>query len=527
MKLLRKEIGIALLLGVALLLALGAAPPIAAQSDASPDTTEIASCTTIESPGEYTLPSDIADAPEAGCLVITADDVTVDGNGHAITPSESSARGPAVLARGAENVSVRNVRLSGWQVGVVFDRVTRGSVTNVRVSNAAIAGVSIDGASQQVTVADNNVTDATGGVRLTAGSDVDVRDNTLTDLTGAGVRVESDARNATVQNNTVSNTSGTGVRVSAADAVSVVDNDITGAADVGIGVDGATEATIAGNRLDEIPGVGIRVRNAPGAQTRDNVVTNARAGGIQYFDSGDEVMITDSGGSEWRLVPGFAETREGAANGLNERSGVDRWPSETVRRESFVVNNTVDGSYNHGVLVQSTDGIVLSANLVERSDDGIHVTGGSDVAVRRNELHRNDDDGVAFERVSNGAINANSVTNNVDNGIYVVGDENLIIKNVGIQNGDDGVDLQNASGSVIRNNVLSENDDDGLFLRRANNGSVIGNTLQENLDEGIHIKQSNGNVIRDNAICRNADNDEVIGPESQNNEITPGDCSAG
>lgn len=527
MNLLRKETGTALILGIALLLALGAAPPIAAQSDASSDATEIESCTTIESPGEYVLSSDIADAPEAGCLVITADDVTVDGNGHAIAPNESSARGPAVLARGAENVSVRNVRLSDWQVGVAFDGVTRGSVTDVRVSNAAIAGVSIDGTSQGVTVADTDVTDATGGVQIAAGSDVAVQDNTLTDLTGAGVSVESDARNATVRRNTVSNTSGIGVRVAAAETVSVVDNDITDAADTGIDIEGATEATIAANRLDAIPGVGIHVRDAPGAQTRDNVVTDARTGGIQYFDSGDEVVITEIGGSEWRPMPGFGEAREGATNGLNERSGVDRWPSETVHRESVVANNTVSGSYNHGVLAQSTDGIVLADNRVERSDDGIHVTGGEDAAVRRNELHRNLDDGMAFERVSNGAINANNVTNNADNGIYVVGDENLIIRNTGTENGDDGIDVQNASGSVIRNNVLTENDDDGLFLRHANNGSVIGNTLRENRDDGIHVKRSNGNVIRDNAICRNADADEVFGPQSQDNDITPGDCSAG
>jgi len=148
-----------------------------------------------------------------GCLVVTADDVTVDGNGYAITSSEDAARGPAILATDAENVSVKNASLSGWQVGVAFDGVERGSVTNVRVTTAAIVGITIEGSSQDIAVADNGVRDGTDGVRLAAASDVAVRDNAFSGLTGTAVDLRANASDATVQNNTVSDTSGIGVRV--------------------------------------------------------------------------------------------------------------------------------------------------------------------------------------------------------------------------------------------------------------------------------------------------------------------------
>ena len=511
-----------LLVAVMLIAALGPAAATAAPSNVSPDATPISSCTTIESSGEYVLSSDVSDAPETGCLVVTADDVTVDGNGYAITSSEDAARGPAILATDAENVSVKNASLSGWQVGVAFDGVDRGSVTNVRVTTAAIVGITIEGSSQDIAVADNGVRDGTDGVRLAAASDVAVRDNAFSGLTGTAVDLRANASDATVQNNTVSDTSGIGVRVTGAQNVSVVGNDITNAADAGIGVDEAAVVAIEENRLEAISGVGIRVRSSPGTQTRNNVVTDARSGGIRYVESGDAVPSVEFVVVDRPAVAGILGFQGGFANEIS-RPFVIGQRSKDATHESVVANNTVKRSYNHGVIVQSTEEIVVSDNRVEQSDDGIHVTDSTDVTVRRNELRQNFDDGVAFERVSDSKIDANNATNNGDNGIYVVGNRNLLVENTGLSNGDDGIDLQNTSRSAVRSNVLTENADDGLFLRNANNGSIIGNTIRSNVDDGIHLRQSDGNVIRDNAVCRNGD-EAIVEVASQNNDVTPGDC---
>ena len=114
-----------------------------ASTDATSDTdaaqTSIDSCTTIDQPGNYALTADIENAGNTAisqsCIEITADDVTLDGDGHLIDGrGESHTRGIAV--RGAEGVTIENVEVRDWHAGVF---VSKGSVTvrDVRtVSNA-------------------------------------------------------------------------------------------------------------------------------------------------------------------------------------------------------------------------------------------------------------------------------------------------------------------------------------------------------------------------------------------------------
>lgn len=515
-----------LVAAVVLLVGVGAAMGAAAAADVSSNATETSSCSTIDSPGEYVLSGDVTAAPNGGCLVVTADDVTLDGNGHEIASDGASAAGPAVRVVDAENVSVRNVTLSGWQVGVAFEGVDTGSISDVRVSTAEVVGVSIAAGSRDVTVSDSDVRDGTDGVRVDAASGVDVRDNAFSALTGTAVHVRANATEATVRNNTVSDTSGVGVRVTGADDVSVVDNEVADVASHGIAVGGASTVTIERNRMTGVSGAGIRVRESPGTQTRDNVVAEALSGGIQYLDSGHEVRTVADILLDWPQLSGLSAGPRSESSDTRRSLAIQSSPGETAPRDALVTNNTVEGGYNHGVLVESTSGIIVSDNRVTRSDDGVHASNSSDVSVWRNELHRNLDDGVAFGRVSDGDIRANNATRNGDNGIYVVGNGNVIADNTGLLNGDDGFDIQNATGSLVRNNVAAGNADDGIFLRNANNGTLVGNTVRDNLDDGIHFDRSANNSVRELAACGNDDDDVMRTPTAEDNDVSLTDCES-
>jgi hypothetical protein len=91
--------------------------------------------TTITQPGHYILTRDIATT--SGAVVrIQADNVTVDLNGRTI--SGGTVNSLIVIADGFKDIAIRNGRLSGGAVGIIYTSSSVG--TRLRVENVEIAG---------------------------------------------------------------------------------------------------------------------------------------------------------------------------------------------------------------------------------------------------------------------------------------------------------------------------------------------------------------------------------------------------
>lgn len=114
--------------------------------------TQISSCTTIDEPGEYVLASDIENGGKTpiskSCIRITADGVTLDGDGHLVDGrGVSDTKG--IAAVDTENVVIRNVEVDDWHAGVlveggsatVRDVRTYSNAFGVRLENATSATV--------------------------------------------------------------------------------------------------------------------------------------------------------------------------------------------------------------------------------------------------------------------------------------------------------------------------------------------------------------------------------------------------
>ncbi|MFP8958604.1 right-handed parallel beta-helix repeat-containing protein [Natrialbaceae archaeon A-CW3] len=93
----------------------------------SSEAIEVDTCTVIDSPGYYVLTGDIEG--DATCLEITADDVVLDGMGHTVQGEDPNDNG--IVVDDADGVTVRNVVISGWDVGLYFNEASNGAVTNV------------------------------------------------------------------------------------------------------------------------------------------------------------------------------------------------------------------------------------------------------------------------------------------------------------------------------------------------------------------------------------------------------------
>lgn len=149
--------------------------------------TEIDGCTTITDPGEYVLAGDVS--PTAvdgyGCVDVRAGDVVLDGRGHAIDGSEAAddeharAAGIAVNpegtfepdARPVENVTVRNVTVTGFTTGIRYESVDGGRIAGVETPDDGV-GVNLLFGARGITIEDSRLSDSGTGVDLLGDPDV-------------------------------------------------------------------------------------------------------------------------------------------------------------------------------------------------------------------------------------------------------------------------------------------------------------------------------------------------------------------
>jgi hypothetical protein len=228
-------------------------------------------CRVIDRPGAYDLRGNLT--PRSGssaCLSVTADNVTVDGNGYRI----DGGAGPGVAVgtdAAVANVTVRNVTVVGDDDGVVLDG-SDVALRSATVNDVGGRGVRIEGAGTTATVATATV----------AGSDA------------AGIQVSPSVAGARVESSLLEDGRSTGLdaagRVTAVDTV-VADN----RGGVYLGADDATLAnvTVRSNTDDGIvaEGQGTVIRNAT-VRRNDGSGLYVPAGG-SFAPAGD-VSVRDT-----------------------------------------------------------------------------------------------------------------------------------------------------------------------------------------------------------------------------------------
>lgn len=110
---------------------------IALQISGADAVTQINSCTTISSIGEYVLTQDIINSTSGTCIKITSSNVIFDGAGHTIDgvnlftetiPNYGVyVNNPAKTPR---NVTVKNLKLTDWGSGIFYEGAAYGTITN-------------------------------------------------------------------------------------------------------------------------------------------------------------------------------------------------------------------------------------------------------------------------------------------------------------------------------------------------------------------------------------------------------------
>jgi parallel beta-helix repeat protein len=321
---------------------------------------------------DTTLDSDLLDCPSNG-IVIGADDITLDLNGHTVSGDgepfkacpEREFCDVGVLNNGHDGVTVRNGSVGQFESGVLVGRAREHRVLDISSSQNTSFGFVVF-RSAQILVRDSsgsrNIAPDGDGMGLFESHDVRIVDNEFRRNPGPGIHVEASTDNL-IKGNLISH-SAPGILLEA-DRNQVRRNRFVrnGA---GVLLGRGKRNVIARNRLSR-DGDGIAIENARGNLVARNVVLDARKSGI-YLGLDDPPI-----------------------------GGVDN----VVRR------NVVRRSGKDGFAVRSSDhNSLLKRNLARRSgDDGFDVESRS-TKLAGNRAERNDDLGIeAVEGVSDGGGN--------------------------------------------------------------------------------------------------------------------------
>ncbi|WP_175529405.1 right-handed parallel beta-helix repeat-containing protein [Natronorubrum texcoconense] len=120
----------------------------------SDDPIDVDACTVIDTPGAYVLTDDLVGSET--CLEIVADDVVLNGMGHTVdgVDVDEDATQYGLVVEEADNVVVRDLTVSNWDVGLLFNDANDGELSTV-VTEYNNAGFNLNSAN------DNEISELT------------------------------------------------------------------------------------------------------------------------------------------------------------------------------------------------------------------------------------------------------------------------------------------------------------------------------------------------------------------------------
>jgi len=155
-------------------IALALGTVILAPAAGARETIKIKACQTISQPGSYELVDNLTAAAAADCLVITANDVTIDLAGFSISGHGMAVRGSRGIGIGGavQGIAVRNGSVSGFQDEVDLGLSCCSIVEGLRVFGLGVNATGGTGISANGIVKGNTVISATAtGIFANGGSD--------------------------------------------------------------------------------------------------------------------------------------------------------------------------------------------------------------------------------------------------------------------------------------------------------------------------------------------------------------------
>ena len=110
----------------------------------APTSGKINSCQTLDTSGTYVLTQDIKNYGGT-CFTITANNVTLDGNGYTIDGDDSTGYG--IYMTGMSNVTVKNIIVTDFDTGLFIDASSNNNLYNITANSNTNDGIFLSSSS--------------------------------------------------------------------------------------------------------------------------------------------------------------------------------------------------------------------------------------------------------------------------------------------------------------------------------------------------------------------------------------------
>jgi parallel beta-helix repeat protein len=321
---------------------------------------------------DATLDRDLRDCPNNG-IVIGADDITLDLNGHTISGdgkpfkacSEREICDVGVLNDGHDGVTVRKGAVGQFDSGVLVGRARENRVLDISSSQNTSFGFVVFRSAQILvrgSSGSRNIAPEGDGMGLFESHDVRIVDNEFRRNPGPGIHVQA-STDILIKGNLISHSSpgillGGEERADRADRNQVRGNHFVGNA-AGVLLGRGNRNVIARNRFSR-DGDGIAIENARGNLVARNVILDARKSGI-YLGLNDPPI----GGGD-NVV----------RRNVVRRSGEDGFKVRSKDHHSLLIGNLARRSGDDGFDVESNSAKLVRNRAVGNGALGIEAVFG-------------------------------------------------------------------------------------------------------------------------------------------------------
>jgi parallel beta-helix repeat protein len=346
---------------------------------------------------DTTLAADVANCPNEG-IVIGADNITLDLNGHTVSGNGSTV---AVCPEGAycdvgidntaghNGVTIRNGGLRSFEIGVFVIGGSENRIHGLSSANESSFGM-IVGDSREARLDHNSSTnDGVNGLVLFNSQHLRIDHDSITGTSGYAVPVFGSSHNRFDHNLFTNDQHGFLLESSDENA-------------------GSNDNDIRSNRL--VRGPSIEVDHSTDNRVRDNVLTNP-SDGVLLIES-RRTQVSDNAirqaGIGFVEAGGFGILLDGADDNRLERNAVSGGKGPGI----FVTTLESAGTSDRNVVAHN------AAN--SRLSDGILVdAGATGTLLERNKANGNGDDGIEVDALGT-TVTRNTANDNRDLGIEAV-----------------------------------------------------------------------------------------------------------
>jgi large repetitive protein len=338
--------------------------------------------------GSTTVGNSLSECEEG--LVIGADNITLDLNGHTI---DGKGLGVGVRNDGFDGVTIKNGTVADFDHGVQLNAGTRSNlVETVAADYNEIAGFQVSGDTN--TIRNSTALFNGHGVVLVDGATGNVvLGNVVVDNSKEGLRVQGSNGNR-LESNQVTGSSDGDILLTEADSNVLLRNTVEGGGDGGINVEAGSDSNrLEANTSSWNGDAGINVSESHGNELIANTLhRNADSGIVMVNSSGTLVR-----GNDLRFNPAGVEMLSSSGNRLESNiASENHGRGMEIGGDSLnnvLLGNTASANSGQGIYLDneapSGDGNLLDGNTGSgNSGNGIHVAKGGHT-IARNTVNDN------------------------------------------------------------------------------------------------------------------------------------------